>query len=192
MALLRFWRKSYSEFLRSEKIHWPPVHAPKREIFPTSLDISIVTEWLFLKEYLIYQYHYYAIGIGGKRWLGFPELWSGQKPKWNWYNPCGEFWWSPEDPVSQIHSPHLHIGAPGIFSDLVRSVQMLKTEWGAESNGKLLHLFIPGKTAALVPESVIEDLLLVELHPWFLRLQWRTCSWAEHTEDAIFKVRWVR
>ena len=49
--------------------------------------------------------------------------------------------------VSQMHSPHLHVGAPGIFSDLLRSVQMLKREWGAESNGKLPHLFIPSKTA---------------------------------------------
>ena len=31
------------------------------------------------------------------------------------FNPCGEFWWSSEGPVSQIHSPHLHVGASGIF-----------------------------------------------------------------------------
>ena len=37
---------------------------------------------------------------------------------------------------------------------------MLKREWGAESNGKLPHLFIPGKTAALVPEFAVEDLHL--------------------------------
>ena len=37
---------------------------------------------------------------------------------------------------------------------------MLKREWGAESNEKLLHLFIPGKTAALVPEFAVEDLPL--------------------------------
>ena len=49
---------------------------------------------------------------------------------------CGEFRWSPEGPISQIHSPHLQIDAPGIFSDLLRSVQMLKIEWGAESKGK--------------------------------------------------------
>ena len=42
------------------------------------------------------------------------------------FNPCGEFRWSPEGPVSQIHTPHLRVGAPGIFSDLLRSVQMLK------------------------------------------------------------------
>ena len=37
---------------------------------------------------------------------------------------------------------------------------MLKREWGAESNGKLPQLFIPRKTATLVPEFVVEDLLL--------------------------------
>ena len=41
-------------------------------------------------------------------------------------NACGEFRWSPEGSVSQIHSPHLHVGAPGIFSHLLRSVQILK------------------------------------------------------------------
>ena len=37
---------------------------------------------------------------------------------------------------------------------------MLKREWGAESNGKLLRLFIPSKTATLVPEFEVEDLPL--------------------------------
>ena len=39
-------------------------------------------------------------------------------------------------------------------------VQMLKIEWGALSNGKLPHLFIPSKTATLVPEFAVEDLPL--------------------------------
>ena len=56
------------------------------------------------------------------------------------FNPFDEFRWSPEGPVSQIHSPHLHASAPGIVSDFLRSVQMQKREWGVESNGKLLHL----------------------------------------------------
>ena len=59
------------------------------------------------------------------------------------FNSCGEFRWIPEGPVSQIHSPHLLVGVPGIFSDLLRSVQMLKREWGAESNGKLPHVLNP-------------------------------------------------
>ena len=65
------------------------------------------------------------------------------------FNPCGEFRWSPEGPVSQAHSPHLHVGAPAIFSHLLRSVQMPKIErGGAESYG---------------PYSS-----LVKLRPWFL------------------------
>ena len=59
------------------------------------------------------------------------------------FNPCGEFRWSSGGPVSQIHSHHLHVDAPGIFSDLLRSVQILKRDWNAESNGKLPHLFSP-------------------------------------------------
>ena len=63
---------------------------------------------------------------------------------------------------------------------------MLKREWGAESKGKLPHLFIPSKnttlvsefavddlplsrTAALVPEFLMEDLPSVELQSTFLR-----------------------
>ena len=49
---------------------------------------------------------------------------------------------------------------PGIFSDLLKSVQILKTECGVESNGKLQHLFIRSKTASLVPEFEVQDLPL--------------------------------
>ena len=69
------------------------------------------------------------------------------------FNPCGEFRWSPDDRVRQIQSPHLDVGAPGIFSDGLRSVQMINRKWDAESNGKLPHLF----------------------NHWFLSLQWKTC-----------------
>ena len=37
---------------------------------------------------------------------------------------------------------------------------MQKREWGAESNEKLPHLFIPSKTVTLVPEFSVEDLPL--------------------------------
>ena len=74
------------------------------------------------------------------------------------FNPCGEFRRSTKGPVSQIHSTHLHVGAPGIFSDLLRSAQMLKREWGTETNGKLLNLFIPSKISILVPKFAVEDL----------------------------------
>ena len=58
-------------------------------------------------------------------------------------SPLGQISVSPEGPVRHIHSPHLLVGAAGIFSDILRSVQMLKREWGAESNGKLPHLLNP-------------------------------------------------
>ena len=59
--------------------------------------------------------------------------------------------------MSQIHSPRLHAE---IFSDLSSSVQMLKREWGAESNGKLPHLSICSKIASWVLEFAVEDLSL--------------------------------
>ena len=98
------------------------------------------------------------------------------------FNSCGEFWWSLEDPLSQIHS-HLHVGAPGIFSDLLRSVQMLKRVCGAESTGKLPHLFIPSKTAIWYLSLQWKTCLWAELQPWCLSLHWRTCPWAEHSVD---------
>ena len=76
------------------------------------------------------------------------------------FNPCGEFRLSLKGLVSQIHTSHFHVGTCGIFSYLLRSVQMLKREWGAESNGKLPHLFIPSESATLVPEFAVNDL------PW--------------------------
>ena len=99
------------------------------------------------------------------------------------FNPCGEFCWSPEGPVSQIHSPHLHVGAPGIFSDLLRSVLMLNRESGAwKATGSYRTNSIPGKTATLVPGLLWKSCLWAELRPWFLSLQWRTCPWAEFSD----------
>ena len=37
------------------------------------------------------------------------------------FNPCGEFRWSPEGPVSQIHYPHLQVGVPELFPDLFQA-----------------------------------------------------------------------
>ena len=46
------------------------------------------------------------------------------------FNPCGEFQRSPEGPVSQIHSSHLLVGAPGIFSDLSKVCSEAKERVG--------------------------------------------------------------
>ena len=37
---------------------------------------------------------------------------------------------------------------------------MLKRKWGAESNGKLPHIFIPSKAATWIPEFAMEYLPL--------------------------------
>ena len=58
--------------------------------------------------------------------------------------------------VKSILSPA--VGAPAILSDRLRSVQMLKREWGAE------------KREATAP---IQS--LVKLQPCFLSLRWKTC-----------------
>ena len=75
------------------------------------------------------------------------------------FNPCGEFPWSPGGPVSQIHSPHLCVGAPGIFSELLRSGSDAKerVECGKQREG----------TAPIQS--------LVKLLPWFLSFWWKTC-----------------
>ena len=44
---------------------------------------------------------------------------------------------------------------------------------------------IPSKTAALVPEFVVEDLPSAQLQPWFLHFQWMTSPWADHTDDLM-------
>ena len=75
-------------------------------------------------------------------------------------NLCGEFRWSPEGPVSQIHSPRRHAWCPWDLSDLLRPVQMLKIVWGADGKGKLPRLYITSKTATLVPEFAMENLPL--------------------------------
>ena len=93
----------------------------------------------------------------GEGWLGFPDLWSGQKPWWNWcLTPVANF-----GEVRRAKSTLLTlVGAPGIFSDLLRSVQMLKREGCRKQR-----------------EATAPLKSLVKLQPWFLSLQWKTCLW---------------
>ena len=58
---------------------------------------------------------------------------------------------------------------------IVHNIQLQK------ATGSYRTYSIPSKTAVLVPEFVVEDLPSAELQPRFLRLQWRTCPWAEHS-----------
>ena len=71
------------------------------------------------------------------------------------FNHFGEFRWSSEDPVvkSTLLTPTLVTF--GSFIRSLKSVQMLKGVWGAE--------------------SYITYSYLVKLQPWFLSLRWKTC-----------------
>lgn len=52
-------------------------------------------------------------GCGGKRLIGISRSLIGSNILIELiFNTCGEFRWSPEGPLSQIHSPHLHAWAP--------------------------------------------------------------------------------
>ena len=97
----------------------------------------------------IYIYIYIYI-LWGRKVIGISRslIWSKTLMELI-FNPYGEFRWSPEGPVSQIHSPHHHVDVLAIFSDLLRYIQMLKREWGVESNGKLLQIFNPWQNCCL-------------------------------------------
>ena len=101
--------------------------------------------------------------------------------------PSDEFRWSTQGPGRQIHSLHLHVGAPGIFSDLLRSAHMLKRDrMVRKATGSCRTYSISGKTAALVDKFAVEDLRSAELQPRFLCLQWMTCPLAEHSMIYIY------
>ena len=66
----------------------------------------------------------------------------------------------------------------GSFQIFLRSIQMLKREWGAESNRKLPHLSIPSKTASWVLEFAVENVplsrtaaLILEIYIGCLKIQ---------------------
>ena len=60
---------------------------------------------------------------------------------------------------------------------------MLKREWCAESNGKLLHLSIHDKTTAWVPEFAVEDLPLNRTAAWFPEFAVKDLPLGEHSDD---------
>ena len=83
------------------------------------------------------------------------------------FNTCGEFRWSPDDPVSQIHFPYLHDEVPGIFSERVgcRKQREATAPIHPWQNCSLDSWFWSGRpafgrTTSLVPEFAVEDLPL--------------------------------
>ena len=100
------------------------------------------------------------------------------------FNSCGEFRWSPGSPVSQIHSPHLHAEPPGIFSKPLRSVQMLKREWVRKATGSYRTYSSLVKITTWASDFAGgRPALREKLQSWYLSLQWKTCPWAEYSDD---------
>ena len=117
-----------------------------------------------------------------QRVIGISDHLSGQKPWWNWYlTPVvnfGEVWRAQLVKFTLLTSMLVPLGSFKVCSDAKERVG------GVESNRKHLSYSIPSKTAALVPEFVVEDLPSAELQPRFLHVQWRTCPWAEHSSRS--------
>ena len=112
-------------------------------------------------------------------WISGSLIWSKTLLELT-FNPCGEFRWSPESPVIQIHSPHLLVGAYGIFSDLLRFVQMLKRESGVrKATGRYRTYSSLVKLQPRFLSLQWKTCLSAELQPWCLSLQWRICPWGE-------------
>ena len=62
---------------------------------------------------------------------------------------------------------------------------MLKREWGAESNGMLPNVYIPSKTATLIPEFAVKELHLDRTAALVPEFELKTCLSAEHFDDDI-------
>ena len=88
------------------------------------------------------------------------------------YNPCGEFRWSPDGPVSQIHSPQLHVGAPGIFFRSFKVCPDAKERLGCGNQRE---------TTAPIHEFAVEDLPSAEQ-------QWRTWTLRWNNIEILKKI----
>ena len=107
LILQPFFRFSYVTGFSLASLSEPPMH------YRSSYKVTLRSAWRF-------QEHIERIwSTWGRRVIGISVslIWSKTLMELI-FNPCGEFRWNPEGPVSQIHSPHLHVGAHGIFSDL--------------------------------------------------------------------------
>ena len=123
------------------------------------------------------------MGKGGRRVIGVPDFWSGQKPWWEWYlTPVVNFG---EVRRAQLAKSTL-LTSRLMPLDLLRSFKVcsvLRREWGAEINEKLPHLYIPSKTATWFLSLLRKTCLWIELQPRSLSLQWKIYPWVEHSDD---------
>ena len=148
----------------------------------TTKALNVTNMWLWKK---ICEHHFLVkwiinqlIMVGSERWLGFPDLWPGQKPWWNWYlTPAVNFG---EVRRAQLAKSTLFI------STLVplRSFKVCSDAKERVRCGKKREATAPIQSLVKLQPWFLslrwKTCLWIELQPRFLRLQWRTCPWAEH------------
>ena len=113
--------------------------------------------------YIIYQllmnFINHFITCGGERGLGFLDLWSGQKNRWNWYlTPIVNFGEVRRTQLAKSTVP---------TSSLVFLVYFQIFEICSDAKERVGY----GKQR----EANAPIQSLVKLQPWFLSLRWKTC-----------------
>ena len=129
----------------------------------------------------LFQYsliQYICIQEGGEGWLGFPDLWSGQKPWWRLYlTPVVNFGEvrRAQLAISTLFTSSLvPLGSFKVCSDAKERVGCGKATWSYRTYSSLVKL--QPRFLSLQWKTCLR----AELQPWCLSLQWMTCPWAEH------------
>ena len=101
-----------------------------------------------------------------------------KNPWWNWYlTPGANFGEVRRTQLAKSTLLTSTLVALWSFSDLLKSVQMLKREWVTGSYRTYSSIVKPQPRFLSLQWKTC---LWEELQPWCLSLQWRTCPWAEH------------
>ena len=112
-----------------------------------------------LTSYLMNSEHTY----GAEGWLGFPNLWFGQKPCWNWYlTSVVNFGEVKRASLCHIHSPSPPSWCPGDIFRSFKVCQVLERERERVGCRKQCEATSPIQS-------------LVKLQPWFLSLRLKIC-----------------
>ena len=145
----------------------------------------------FVGEVLLHPVYYPGSTVNrGEEWLGFPDLWPGQKPWFNLYlMPVVNFGEVRRDQLAKSNLLTSTMGAPGIFSDLLRCVQVLKRERGCGKQREAIARTYSSlvKLQPWFLSLQLKICLWQSCKPWCLSLQWKTCPWEEHSNDGDCK-----
>ena len=114
-----------------------------------------------------------------ERWLGFPDLWSGQKPWWNWYLTLvvnfGEVRRAQLAKSRVLTS--IMLGLLGSFKVCSDAKERMWCGKQREANAPIQSLL---KLQPWFLSLRWKSCLLAEMRPWCLSLQRKTCPWTEH------------